>query len=142
MTDMTQLWEYLDNVWALAGLVLVVFTGLLKSLLGQKLENPAIEKLMHKGVNYLFILGLISIVLGFVVPESKKTKTSEINQTITNSSGFTINAVGNVNLNSSSSSASDLTHQDYPSRVNQQIKDNSGTAINAGGDVSTRIQEK
>lgn len=154
MTNITQLWEFLenffvvavlkdlDNVWVLAGLVLVVFTGLLKLLLGQKLENPAIEKLMHKGVNYLFILGLVSIALGFVVPESKNTKNSEINQTISNSSGSAINAARDINLNSSSSSASDRSHQDYSSRVNQQIKDNSGIAINAGRDVSTNIQEK
>lgn len=97
---------------------------------------------MHKGINYLFILGLVGIVLGFVIPENKNTKTSEITQTINNSSGTSINAGGDVNNNQPSSPASDHTHQERPSSVNQQIKDNSGIAINAGGNVSTRIHEK
>lgn len=140
--EKANVWEYLNNFWVLAGLVLVVFAGLLKSLSDKKLDNPAVENLMHKGINYLFILGIVGIVLGFVIPESKNTKTPEINQTISNSSGTAINARGDVNYNQPSSPESDHTHRERPRSVNQQINDNSGIAINADGNVSTRIQEK
>lgn len=140
--ETANVWEYLNNVWVLAGLVLVVFAGLLNSLSDKKLENPAVEKLMNKGVNYLFILALVCIVLGFVVPESKNANIVESTQTISNSSGTAINASGNVDSNSSSFSGSDRTRQERPNKVNQQIDDNNGIAINAAGDVSTNIQEK
>jgi len=140
--ETANVWEYLNNVWVLAGLVFVVFAGLLKTLSGKQLDNPAVERLMHKGVNYLFILGIVGIVLGFVMPENKDTKTTEVTQTISNNSGTAINAGGDVNDNKPFSPESDRTHQERPSSVNQQIKDNSGVAINAGGNVSAHIQEK
>lgn len=142
MMGATNVWEYLDNIWILAGFVLIVFAGLLKSISGKKFSDPSVEKLMHKGINYLFILGLVSIIMGFVKPENKNTKASEITQTINNSSGTSINAGRHVNHNQPSSPASDHAYQEHSSSVNQQIKDFSGVAINAGGNVSTRIHEK
>ncbi len=88
MLETANVWEYLDNIWVLTGLVLVVFAGLLKSISGKKLNSPAVEKLMQKGINYLFILGLVGIVFGFVMPEIRHTKnTAEINQSINDTRG-------------------------------------------------------
>ncbi|MDP2141624.1 MAG: hypothetical protein Q8L20_12520 [Gammaproteobacteria bacterium] len=140
--ETANVWEYLDNVWVLTGLVLVVFAGLLKSLSSMKLDNPAVERLMNKGVNYLFILGLVGIILGFVLPGTKNTDAPRITQTIDTNTGGAFNAGRDVNSNQSSLPAPDRPRSERPNTVNQQIKENSGIAINAGGDVSTNIPEK
>lgn len=68
----SNVWEYLNNVWVSVGLIFVVFTGLFKLLLVKNLDNTAVELLMHKVINYSFILGLVSIILGFVVSKPKQ----------------------------------------------------------------------
>lgn len=37
MMETANVWEYLDNIWVLTGLVLVIFAGLLKSLSDKKM---------------------------------------------------------------------------------------------------------
>lgn len=91
-------WENLHNGWVLAGFVLVILAGILKTIPTKKLDNPAVERLLHKGVNFFFVLGIVSIVLGFVVPERTSTGTTEIKQTISHTSGNAINVGGDVNL--------------------------------------------
>lgn len=141
MVEIANVWEYLDNSWVLAGLVLIVLAGILRLLPVKNLDSPAIERLMHKGITYLFIFGLVSTVLGFIVPELKDK--SQITQTISNNSGTSINAGGNVNATQSAPFIPDRSsHQEHPNTINQEIKDNSGIAINTGGDVLTEIQRK
>lgn len=130
--ETANVWKHLKNIWVLAGLVLVVFTSLLKLLPVDVLDSPAIERLMDKGIDYLFILGLVCIVLGFVISRNK------ISQTISKNTGTAINAVGDVNINQPSSTTSDRTQSIHPTSLNQQIKDNDGKAINAGGNVSIK----
>lgn len=139
MMETANVWEYLDNVWVLVGLALVVFSGILKLLPVNNLDSPATERLLHKGINYLFILGLVSTILGFIVPEPNGK--SEIMQTISNNRGTAINAVGNVNTQPEPPTP-DRSRQERQNTINQEIKDNSGIAINAGGNVSTNIQGK
>jgi len=64
--DVSGVWEHLDNVWVLAGLVFVLFSGLLKLLAAKISNGAAVERLILNGMRYLFVLGLVSIVLGFV----------------------------------------------------------------------------
>lgn len=149
--EVSNVWEYLDNFWVLTGLVLVVFAGLLKLLPVKKISSLATERLIHKGINYLFILSLISIVLGFV-PFQKDEQTphsldqvpiaAESTQAIDNNTGTAVNAGGNVSINQPPPPAQDRTDSGSSSNINQQINNNSGISINAGGDVSATIQEK
>jgi glucan phosphoethanolaminetransferase (alkaline phosphatase superfamily) len=143
--------EYLDNFWVRSGLALVLLTSLLKLLPVNILKSPAVERLMHKGINYLFILGLVSIVLGFVTFQNDEQISpsidqvpiaAEITQTISNNTGTAMNAGENMSVNQPLPSAQDHTRSESSSIVNQRIKDNSGNAFNAGSNVSATIQEK
>jgi len=147
----SNVWEYLDNVWKLAGFVLVVFASILKLLPVKKLSTMATERLIHKGINLLFFLALVSIVLGFVTSQNDEQTSlsteqipiaAESTQAIDNNTGTAVNAGGNVSFNQPPPPTQDRTDSDSSSNVNQQIDNNSGIAINAGGDISATLQER
>lgn len=85
MSNITTLIEHLDNPFALTGFVLLTLPILIKQLPINKLNDQAIERLLHKGFDYVFILGFISILLGFATPFLKNS------QTDSNASNRTIN---------------------------------------------------
>lgn len=58
------LWKYLDNVWILAGLALVILVCLLKLLSVGNLSDQKTRRQAFKGINYLFVLGITGMALG------------------------------------------------------------------------------
>ncbi len=161
--ESTNIWEYLDNIWVLAGLVLVAFTGLLKLLPIKNLGRSATERLMHKGINYLFILGFVSIMLGFAISDKSKTTPyqneadasssprsptnqdhTEVEslQVIKGNKGTAINAAGDVSVNQPLPPTPDHAPSDLPGPIDQHIEGNNGIAINAGGGVSINNLDK
>lgn len=61
------IWQYLNNGWVLAGLVLVVFAGILKLLPTKDLPPQAVDQLIRYVVKLLYKLSLICLVGGFVL---------------------------------------------------------------------------
>ncbi|HRJ54334.1 MAG TPA: hypothetical protein PLE99_16355 [Candidatus Thiothrix moscowensis] len=57
--------EHLKHPMVLAGFVLFVLIGLLKVFMGSKDLSEANERLLHKGMNFVFVLGVLIIVGGF-----------------------------------------------------------------------------
>lgn len=58
--------EHLKHPMVLAGFVLFVLIGLLKFFMGSKDLSESSERLVHKGMNFVFVLGVIIIIGGFV----------------------------------------------------------------------------
>lgn len=58
------LWKYLDNVWILTGLALVILVCLLKLLSVGNLSDQKTRRQAFKGINYLFVLGITGMALG------------------------------------------------------------------------------
>jgi len=150
--DVSGVWEYLTNVWVLVGLVLVLFSSILMLLPVKILDSSAVFWLMRRGMNYLFILGLVSITLGFVQNNSNnqsdqertsaKVESAKTVQKIENGSGTAINSGGNVVFNQAYPMLQDCPTTEQAGFIDQQIKGNSGIAVNAGCNVSMDTPEK
>ena len=57
--------EHLKHPMVLAGFVLFVLVGMLKVFMGSKDLSESNERLLHKGMNFIFVLGVLIIVGGF-----------------------------------------------------------------------------
>jgi hypothetical protein len=122
-------WEYPDNFRCDQAMHWFLRNALLKPLPVNILKSLIVERIMHKGANYLFNFGRVSIVLGdWLFPGNKRPARStdqtpfstENTQTISNHTGAALNR----------------SHSEHSGTVNQQTKSNNGLAIDAIGDVS------
>ncbi len=61
--------EHLQHPLVLAGFGLFVFAGLLKPLFlnNKKLSGAASERLLRRGINFIFILALLAVISGFAL---------------------------------------------------------------------------
>lgn len=63
-------WKYLDNIWILTGLVLVIAISLLKMLSVNNLNSRKSKQQLQKGINYLFVLGITGMALGILFSQN------------------------------------------------------------------------
>lgn len=73
--------KYLDNIWILTGLVLIILVSLLKMLSVNNLNNRKTKQQMQKGINYLFVLGLTGMVLGTLFSQHSNVTTYQQTET-------------------------------------------------------------
>ena len=69
--------EHLQHPLVLAGFSLFLFTNLLKPLYSRKLSGTAVERLLGKGMNRLFILALLVILGGVTLSWREKRNIGE-----------------------------------------------------------------
>ncbi len=65
MADVTPWIEHLSNPLVLVGFAVFTLAGLVKLFKPEKLNGKATEGLFHKGLNFVFVLGLLIVILGF-----------------------------------------------------------------------------
>ena len=100
--------EHLKHPMVLAGFVLFVLVGLLKMFMGSKDLSATNERILHKGMNFVFILGVLIIVGGFAYsimrdPASPPTATANAGNAPVNTTGAQSPVItgsqGDVNIN-------------------------------------------
>ncbi|MDD5391995.1 MAG: hypothetical protein PHE17_03145 [Thiothrix sp.] len=100
--------EHLKHPMVLAGFVLFVLVGLLKVFMGNNELSEANERLLHKGMNFVFVLGVLIIVGGFAysivqapaaTPSVAGSTTTSAPVTTGNQSPVVNGSQGDVNMN-------------------------------------------
>ena len=141
--DATPWIENLSEPLILAGFVIFIFSGLFKLLKTDKLTRDASKGLLHKGLNFFFILGLSIIVLGFATKfmqlnneKSSQAAAIGVIQTMSGTSGTAIQSGGNSNINQSQDNPSVASKNNEsvepPRSVSQTMQNTQGTAIQSG----------
>ncbi len=151
--EISSMWEYLDNVWIVSGLILVILISLLKTLSANNLNNRKAKQQMYKGMNYLLVLSLTGMALSALFPPSSNLTVLQqadtdlfdsasfpnqdhINvksQSIGNHSGIAVNTTVSADFDQPFHVMPDRTRSKRPNTVNQQSRGESGP-INAGED--------
>ncbi len=151
MSDVTPWIEHLSNPLVLVGFAVFTLAGLVKLFKPEKLSGAATAGLFHKGLNFVFVLGLLIVIGGFVnsfveklpTAEATKTATSPANtQSISGNTGTAVMGGGNVNYNQGTGTLSQQSRETAqpPANLQQRIENNSGTAVMSGNDAN--VQQK
>ena len=152
MDNVTPWVEHLRNTLVLVGFTLFMIAGLIKGFKTEKLSGKATVGLFHKGLNFMLILGVLVVILGFVnsylqiqADISAKNPHSEVTQSTSGGRSPAINASGDVNLNYGNSPLSQQKqvapssiHESPPANVQQQTQGEKSPAINSSGDVNVQ----
>lgn len=154
MADVTPWIEHLSNPLVLVGFAVFTLAGLVKLFKSEKLSGKATEGLFHKGLNFVFVLGLLIVIGGFAssfmqmqtaVAAKPAAAPPTIKQSITHSSGVNGQTGRDLNLNQGSGTLSQQSNRNpsaapEPSAANveQQIDGSSG--VNGQGGRDTNIQ--
>lgn len=155
MNDFTPWIEYLSDPLVLVGFVVFMLAGLVKLFKSEKLNGKETAGLFHKSLNFVFVLGLLIVILGFANSFMAKWQTVEaakpmqtlptVKQNISHSNGVNGQAGRDLNLNQGSGTLSQQTSHSpsatsAPSAtsVEQQIDGSSG--VNGQGGRDTNIQ--
>lgn len=146
MADVTPWIEHLSNPLVLVGFAVFTLAGLVKLFKPEKLSGRATEGLFHKGLNFVFVLGLLIVILGFAnsfmqMRTSDAAKPAAV-QTISGNRGTAIIGGQNANYNQGSGTLSQQSREipTPPANLQQRIENNSGTAVMGGAD--TNVQQK
>lgn len=141
--DMLKEWiEYLDNPLVLAGFALAVVASLIKLFKTEKLTRDATKVLISKTLNYIFILGLLIICLGFGLKyfeinknnneSSLGNESPKVEQSMSNTSGTSTQSAGNTNFG-----GNQTTHTENTVRViKQEMKNTKGISTQSGGNTN------
>ncbi|MGB3917600.1 MAG: hypothetical protein WBL07_09185 [Thiothrix litoralis] len=150
MADITPWIEHLSNPLVLVGFAVFTLAGLVKLFKPEKLSGKATEGLFHKGLNFVFVLGLLIVVLGFAksfmqiqTADTTKSAAAPTNtQTISGNTGTAIMGGGDVNYNQGTGTLSQQNRETAlpPANLQQRIENNSGTAVMSGSDAN--VQQK
>lgn len=151
MSDVTPWIEHLSNPLVLVGFAVFTLAGLVKLFKPEKLNGKETAGLFHKGLNFVFVLGLLVVVLGFANSFMEKWQTAEAaksatvppnTQTISGNTGTAVMGGGDVNYNQGSGTLSQQSRETAPPPANlqQHIENNSGTAVMSGSDAN--VQQK
>jgi hypothetical protein len=70
-------WNYLDNIWVLTGLILVIAVSLLKMLSVNNQNNRKSKQQLQKGINYLFVLSITGMALSILFSQNSSQTTSQ-----------------------------------------------------------------
>ncbi len=155
MSEVTPWIEHLSNPLVLVGFAVFTLAGLVKLFKPEKLNGKETAGLFHKGLNFVFVLGLLIVILGFANSFMEKLQTAEaakpiptppaVKQSITNSSGVNGQAGRDLNLNQGSGTLSQQTTRNPSAmtespapNVEQQIDGSNG--VNGQGGRDTNIQ--
>ncbi|WGZ95994.1 MAG: hypothetical protein QJT81_08440 [Candidatus Thiothrix putei] len=155
MANVTPWIEHLSNPLVLVGFAVFTLAGLVKLFKPEKLSGKETAGLFHKGLNFVFVLGLLVVILGFTNSFMEKWQTVEaakpiptppiIKQSISNSSGLNGQAGRDLNLNQGGGTLSQQTNLNPSTmpespvpNVEQQIDGSSG--VNGQGGRDTNIQ--
>ena len=65
MSDVTPWIDHLNNPLVLIGFTVFTLAGLVKLFNPEKLNGKATAGLFHKGLNFVFVLGLLIVIGGF-----------------------------------------------------------------------------
>lgn len=144
---------HLKHPLVLVGFALFILSSLLRTFFsGRKLSNAATERLMRRGMNYVFVLALIIIFAGFVISLkttafdsstiSEKTSPNIQQQTrgtqspaIVSGQDVIVTYGGTQTSPKKDEPVSTIPTQP-PSSVTQQTHGDQSPAINSGGDVN------
>lgn len=151
--EVSSVWNYLDNIWILSGLVLVILVSLLKMLSVNNLNNRKTKQQVQKGMNYLFVLGLTGMALGAMFTQNsnftplQQSNADLFGPSFSNqdyldayssqalSDGVAVNAGGGADFARLFHTMPDRIRSERPNSVQSPINENSGVAINAGEDT-------
>lgn len=159
MSDVTPWIEHLSDPLVLVGFALFVLAGLVKLFKPEKLNGKATAGLFHRGLNFLFVLGLLVVTLGFANSFMAKWQIVEaakpmpipptVKQSITHSNGVNGQAGRDLNLNQGSGTLSQQTNhnpstptQSPVANIEQQIGGSSGVNGQGGRDTNIQTQGK
>lgn len=152
MNNITPWIEHLSNPWILIGFTLFMMAGVIKLFKAEKLTGSATAGLFHKGLNFIFILGILVVILSFAnsyfqVPADTTATPphSEVTQSTFGADSPAINSGGGVNLNFGNSP---LSHQKQvapspnqevlPAKIQQQTQGGNSPAVNSSGGVNVQ----
>ena len=155
MSDVTPWIEHLSNPLALVGFAVFTLAGLVKLFKSEKLNGKETAGLFHKGLNFVFVLGLLIVIGGFANSFTEKLQTAEaakpiptpliVKQSITDSKGVNGQAGRDMNLNEGGGTLSQQINskpsaapEPPAANVEQQIEGSSGA--NGQGGRDTNIQ--
>ena len=159
MSDVTPWIEHLSNPLVLVGFAVFTLAGLVKLFKPEKLNGKETAGLFHKGLNFVFVLGLLIVIGGFANSFVEKWQTVEaakpiptppaVKQSITNSRGVNGQAGRDINLNQGGGTLSQqtnrtpsTTHEPLAANVEQQIDGSSGVNGQGGRDTNIQTQGK
>lgn len=153
--EISGIWKYLDNVWIVTGLVLVLLVSLLKMLSVNNLNSRKSKQQMQKGINYLFVLGLSGVILSTLFSQSdnltalqqndtslfdatsfptQDTANIKASQAVGNDSGAAVGTGSSADFNQLLHVMPARTRSERPNTADQRSKDDSGAAINVDED--------
>jgi len=145
MAILTKLLSSLDARLMSFGFILMAVAGLIKILKPEKLTAKETASLFHKGLNYIFILGLLIIVVTLIMTVSKEfISKSGITLVTKNNQGTTLQAVGDINqgvteLKEDRNTQKPASKADQrPTNIKQSSEGNTGTVYQSGGDINVR----
>lgn len=147
----SSVWGYLDNVWILTGLVMVILVSLLKMLSINNQNNRKTKQQLQKGVNYLFVLGLTGMALGTLFSQNSNLTSFQqsntdlfgsfpnqdyidANSSQAQSADPAINAGGSADFNQFFHEMPDRTRSARPNAINQPSVEDNGIVVNASED--------
>ncbi len=140
-------WKYLDNIWILTGLILVIAVSLLKMLSVNNQNSRKSKQQLQKGMNYLFVLSITVMALGILFSQnSNLTAPQQTSISFTNQDSIdlkspqsfgrdadnAINAGGSTNFNQLLNVMPDRMRSERPKTADQQKKDDSGVITSTG----------
>ena len=149
---------HLKHPMVLAGFALFVLVILLKPVFSNshnKLSGRGTERLMSKALNYIFIIAILVIAIGFVLSLNKegalsdfsKQPANRVEQTASGEGATAIQAGRDATINqggtvskttrqANASVGSKEKQQNLPTTIIQKATGKDSTAISAGGDVN------
>jgi hypothetical protein len=131
-------WNYLDNIWVLTGLILVIAVSLLKMLSINNQNSRKSKQQLQKGINYLFVLSITGMALSILFSQNSSQTTSQQTslsfptqdaidyrspQSFGSDTDNALNTGDSTNFNQLFSIMPDRVRSERPKTTNQQKKD-------------------
>ena len=144
--------SYLSDPLILAGFALFLLVGLVKLFKTDKLTRAATRDLISKGLTFVFILGLLIVVLGFGIKwealQNERLQVqrleSRTEQVMTGVSGTSVQSGRDSSVNVGDGTLSQLITADnsdtIPSPVSQKMENTNGLSIQSGRDSYSQSQ--
>ena len=159
MSDVTPWIDHLTDPLVLIGFTVFTLAGLVKLFNPEKLNGKATAGLFHKGLNFVFVLGLLIVIGGFANSFMAKWQAVEVakpiptpptvKQGINDSNGVNGQAGRDLNLNQGNGTLSQQTNRSAPAttpapaaNVEQQINRSTGVNGQSGRDANLQTPEK
>ncbi|SDW43999.1 hypothetical protein [Nitrosomonas communis] len=131
-------WNYLDNIWVLTGLILVIAVSLLKMLSVNNQNSRKSKQQLQKGINYLFVLSITGMALSILFSQNSSQTTPQQTslsfptqdaidhrspQSFGSDTDNAVNTGDNMNFNQLFNIMPDRVRSERPKTTDQQKKD-------------------